>query len=76
MIKKKSERLRKTYSHTTSNRFNLLINDKHLLDLSLSDRKYTWTKSLFSDSFGLLDRFLCILSWQSHFSQCIVSSLP
>jgi hypothetical protein len=56
--------------------FNSLLNNLQLIELSLSDRKFTWTKSISSDSFALLDRFFCSTSWNLIFSNSIVTSLP
>jgi hypothetical protein len=59
MVRKRSERLGTSFNHAINSHFNLHINDLQLLELPLSDRKFTWAKFIFSDSFALLDRFLC-----------------
>jgi hypothetical protein len=53
----------------------LLISILELYEFPLSDRKFTWSKSIHSDSFALLDRFFYTLSWSSHFNACVVKSL-
>jgi hypothetical protein len=61
MVGKISEKVGKTFNYALSNRFNSLINNLQLLELPLSDRKFTWAKSITLDSFALLDRFFCVL---------------
>ena len=59
-----------------SSKFNRLISYLHLLELSLSDRKFTWARSNTSTSLALLDRFLCSIKWDRHFSSSNLSSFP
>ena len=46
------------------------------MEPSLSDRKFTWARSLNSTSQALLDRVLCSISWNSHFNSARLTSLP
>jgi hypothetical protein len=46
------------------------------MELSLSDKKFTWARSLNSTSQALLDRCFCSTSWHSHFNLSKLSSLP
>jgi hypothetical protein len=47
-----------------------------LYEYPLSERKFTWSKSIHSDSFALLDRFFSSLEWQAHFPHSLFKSLP
>jgi hypothetical protein len=57
LIRKISENFDKYFYFKISSRFNLLISTLELYEFSLSNRKYTWSKSIYSDSFILLDNF-------------------
>jgi hypothetical protein len=52
-----SEKQEKSFNSTSTAHFNKLINDLHLLEMCLTNRKYTWAKSASSDTFALLDIF-------------------
>jgi hypothetical protein len=75
MVRKKSEKIDKIFNYVISNMINSLINDLQLIEWPLSDRKFTWAKSLTSDSFALLDRFFCSTCWSSNYSNYIIISL-
>ena len=55
MIRRRSERSGNSYNHVISNRFNSFIRNNDLMELSLSDKKFTWARSLNSTSQALLD---------------------
>lgn len=74
MARQRSEWMGNGYNHVISFKFNRLISDLHLLELSLNDRKYTWTRSKTLTSLALLDRFLCSVEWDKHFSSSNLSS--
>lgn len=42
---RRSKRVGKSYIHVVSNRFKNLIYDLQLMEISLSDRQYTWARS-------------------------------
>jgi hypothetical protein len=76
LIRKIFENFDKYFDFKISSRFNLLISTLELYEFSLSNRKYTWSKSIHSDSFVLLDKFFYTLFCSSHFDACVVKSLP
>jgi hypothetical protein len=53
--------------------FRSMVNDLALIDLPLSDRKYTWVNSI---SKAKLDRFLISQDWNALFSTSTQSSMP
>ena len=75
MIRRRSERTGNTFSHVISSRFNAFIRNNSLMELILSDRKYTWARSLNSSSQALLDRCFCTNAWNAHFTLAKLSSL-
>ena len=62
--------------YVLSSRFNACIADLELLEISLNDRKFTWARSVSSNSNALLDRFFCTTEWNSHFHNSGAFSLP
>jgi hypothetical protein len=76
MVRTKSKKIGKTYNIVSTRRFNSFINSSNLLELSLSDRKFSWAISISFDSFALLDRFLCSIPWNSHYFNSLVTYLP
>jgi hypothetical protein len=76
VVRSRQERKRRTFNHSISNKFNLFINNNHLIDLKTTDRSFTWTNFRISPSFACLDRFLCTTSWESEFPNYISKSLP
>jgi hypothetical protein len=75
LLRKRSDKQRKSFNFSSTTRFNKLINDLYLFEMPLTDKKYTWAKSASSDTFTLLDRFFCSIYWQQHYSCSIVTSL-
>jgi hypothetical protein len=75
-IRKRAKTTGISYQYKVSKKFNTFINTAQLLELPLSDRKFTWAKSNTSTVMALLDRFFCSLSWHTHFLHTIVISLP
>lgn len=57
MIRRRDERRGQTFNYIVSNRFNSVINELELIEYKLVDSKFSWSKSVFSDAFALLDRF-------------------
>ena len=53
MIRRRSERTGNSYNHVISSRFNSFIRTNDLMELSLSDKKFTWARSLNSSSQAL-----------------------
>lgn len=76
LIRNRAEKQGPSYNFILSNRFNNLIANLNLIDYHLTDRKFTWARSISSPSKALLDRYLCTTDWFSHFSNSIVTSLP
>ena len=76
MLRKRSEKKGKSFDFIVSSRFYKKIGELELLGIPISDRKFTWSRSVSSDSFALLDRFFCSLTWNEHFSNHNVFSLP
>jgi hypothetical protein len=75
LIRKKSDKQGKSFNFLFSARFNKVLNDLHLIEMPLADKRFTWAKSISSDNLALLDRFFCSIHWQQHYSCGIVSSL-
>lgn len=69
-------RVGNSYNHVVSRRFNHLISDLQLLELSLNDRQFTWARSATYKSLALLDRFFCTLDWERLYAQAYIYSLP
>jgi hypothetical protein len=76
VVRNKQERKERSYNHSISTKFNSFININHLLDLRPQDRLYTWSNLREYPSLACLDRFLCTLSWEREFPNCINKSLP
>jgi hypothetical protein len=79
LLRKQFEKKGKIFNHVISNRFNTLIFDFKLIEISLSDQQYTWTKSVSNDTFALLDRFFLHFHVNINilivYLNCIVTSL-
>jgi hypothetical protein len=75
LLRKRSEKQGKSFNHVVSKRFNSLIHYLQLVEISLYDKKYTWTRSISSNTFALLDRFICTVSWQQHYIHSLATSL-
>lgn len=76
LIRNKSEKQGPSYNYILSNRFNSLISNLNLIELALSDRKFSWSRFITSNSKALLDRYFCSIDWFSYFPNTIVTSLP
>jgi exonuclease III len=57
-------------------RFQRLINDLSIKEISLHGRKFTWSSSISGASPTLikLDRVFCSIDWEDQFSDCILQS--
>ena len=75
-LRNRSEKTGPSYNYILSNRFNSLISNLNLIDLALTDRKFSWSRSITSNSKALLDRYLCSTNWFSHYPNTIITSLP
>lgn len=76
IIRKRSERQGPSYNFILSNRFNTIISNLNLIEAPLTDRKFSWSRSLASTSKALLDRFFSAPEWNAQFPHSIVTSLP
>jgi hypothetical protein len=75
LLWKISEEQGKSFNYIVSKCYNTIIHDLQMVELTLSDRKYTWSRSVSSHTFTLLDRFLCTVSWQQHYLYSFITSL-
>lgn len=66
LIRARSEKTGASFNYVLSNRFNDVISNLTLIELPLSNRKFTWARSITSPSKALLDRFLCTSDWLDH----------
>lgn len=76
LIRTRSEKIGPSFNIALSNRFNSILARMQLLEISLSDRKFTWSKSVHSPSQALLDRAFCSVDWEAHYPSYHLSSLP
>lgn len=76
LIRYRQEKIGPSFNIALSNRFNSLISTLQLLEISLYDRKFTWSKSINSTSQALLDRVFCSVEWVSHYPAHNLTSLP
>jgi hypothetical protein len=66
VVRNRNERKGRTFNHSVSVKFNSFINSNNLIDLKVSDRKFTWSNMRDNPSFACLDRFLCIIPWREN----------
>lgn len=64
-IRKRSEKSGQTFDVNLSSRFNDFVNDHHLIELKLPNRKFTWSNGRQQ---ALLDRYLVSLDWIDEYS--------
>jgi hypothetical protein len=76
VVRYRSEKKGRSFNHSISNKFNSFINTHQLIDLKMTDRKFTWSNLRKLPSFACLDRFLCTTNWEHEFPYCISKSLP
>jgi hypothetical protein len=73
MIRKRIEKYeKKLFEFSTTLKFNTLISHLELYEFPLTNRKFTWSKSIDSNLFALLDNFFSSLEWCHHFNTSLI----
>jgi hypothetical protein len=56
--------------------FNIIIENNNLMDINLSNRKYTWCNDHVVPTYAKLDRFLVFVNWMDKYPLSNVMALP
>lgn len=71
-IRKRSEKSGLNFDLNLSSKFNDFINDHHLVELKIPNRKFTWSNGRQQ---ALLDRYLVSLDWLDEYTQYSLMAL-
>jgi hypothetical protein len=56
--------------------FYIIIENNNLMDINLSNRKYTWCNDLVIPTYAILDRFLVSVSWMDKYPLSNAMAMP